>query len=118
VTTAPTVGPHTLMRTHRVMDDERAPARALAAIGCASLCVVVAQWRARRTGPFKAAAAATWLTLGPAAVLMASQGKGDLERTLRAHGRGIGSGNEREAREIGAAGAEAVRTIMRSASKD
>lgn len=101
------------------MDDARAPARALTAIGCVSACAAVAQWRARRTGPFKACAAVTWLTLGPAMVLHASPGKDELERAMRAHGRGIGSAHEREAREISAAGAAAVETIMRrSTSKD
>ena len=65
--------------------DAPADARALLGVGLVALGVACAQWRARNTAGFRAAAALTWLTLGPACVRIGM----DDARVARAIGREV-----------------------------
>mgnify|MGYP004042873039 FL=1 len=85
-------------------------ARAFGAAGAVSFALAVRFWRARKTMPFKVAAASTWLTAGPAAVLWYAPRREEAETVLRERARERGSG-ARDA-EIRASGVAAARAII------
>lgn len=85
-------------------------ARAFGAAGAVSFALAVRFWRARKTMPFKVAAASTWLTAGPAAVLWYAPRREEAETVLRERARERGSGT-RDA-EIRASGVAAARAII------
>jgi len=85
-------------------------ARAFGATGAVSFALAVRFWKQRRTTPFKLAAASTWLTAGPAAVLWYAPRREEAEAVLRERARARGSGTRDE--EIRASGVAAARAII------
>lgn len=98
--------PHSMAAT---VDARASTARALGAIGLCALVASVVTYTRRLTGPFKASAAVTWLTLGPSAVLIGMDDARVERAVVRAE---RARGGETRVREVRKGSVDAVRAIL------